>query len=275
MKPEKSRQGMVKANDGIDLFLSQSNVNDPKAVFVIVHGLCEHSGRYDYVASRLNDWGYSVYRFDNRGHGRSGGKPAFVDDFQNFIDDAETVVGTAIKENPNVPLFMLGHSMGGFITACYGVKYPGRLSGQVLSAPPVIILPALQGLESFDFNATPLAPIPNSLTNLISRDPEVVKAYTDDPLVHKEFTTKLMGELFIRGGKWIMDNMGAYRYPCIILHGGSDQIVPPDASRYFYDHIASIDKQIKIYDGLFHEILNEPEKDMVLEDIHTWIEGRI
>ena len=102
-----------------------------KTSWIIVHGLCEHSGRYDYVTAKFNACGYSVYRFDNRGHGRSGGDRGYVNDFNEFIDDAEKIVDMVKKANPKIPVFMLGHSMGGFITAAYGVKYPGRLAGQV------------------------------------------------------------------------------------------------------------------------------------------------
>jgi alpha-beta hydrolase superfamily lysophospholipase len=170
---------------------------------------------------------------------------------------------------------MLGHSMGGFIAASYGVRHPDRLSGQILSGAAVMLLPMVQGMEEFDYNATPDAPIPNNLSGLVSRDPAVVQAYEDDPLVLKEFTMKLMGEVFIRGPKDMMAGVASYGYPCLILHGGNDQIVTPDAARYFYERIASVDKQLKIYDGLYHEILNEPEKETVIEDIHRWIEGRI
>jgi alpha-beta hydrolase superfamily lysophospholipase len=130
-------------------------------------------------------------------------------------------------------------------------------------------------MASFDYNATPLAPIPNTLSDIISRDPQVIRAYKEDPLVIKEFTTKLRGEILIRGAKHLMNSMNTYRYPCLILHGGGDQIVTPDSSKYFYEHISSTDKQLKIYEGLYHEILNEPEKDIIIEDIRLWIEDRI
>jgi len=270
-----NRQNMLKVRENVELWYEKNPVDQPKAVAIIVHGLCEHAGRYDYAVSRLNAFGYSVYRFDNSGHGRSGGKRASIENYRHFIDDADKIVDLAGKENPGIPLFMLGHSMGGFITASYGINRPGRLSGQILSGAAVMVLPMVQGMEDFDFNATPDVPIPNDLSDLVSRDPAVVQAYKDDPLVLKEFTMKLMGEVFIRGAKDVMAGMASYRYPCLILHGGGDQIVTPDASKYFFEHISSTDKELKIYDGLYHEILNEPEKDAVLEDVHRWIDKRI
>jgi len=260
---------------GVELFVLKNLVKSPKAAVILVHGLCEHSGRYDYVVSRLNDFGYSVYRFDNPGHGRSGGERGYIADYQIFIDDAQKIVGIAEEENPGIPLFMLGHSMGGFITASYGVKYPDRLAGQILSGAAVTVQPTFKDMASFDYNATPLAPIPNMLSDIICRDPQVVRDYKEDPLVLKEFTTKLRGEVFIRGAKHLMYSMNTYKYPCLILHGGGDQIVTPDSSKYFYDHISSTDKQLKIYEGLYHEILHEPEKDIIIEDIRLWIEARI
>jgi alpha-beta hydrolase superfamily lysophospholipase len=261
--------------DGVKLFLTKNFLDHPRAVVVIVHGICEHSGRYDEVAACFNGWGYSVYRFDLRGHGRSGGQRGFVDDFGRFIEDTDLVVNLAREENPGTPLFLLGHSMGGFIAGAYGVLKPDKLSGLIHSGAAVIVLPVVKELGDFDYNALPLPPVPNSLTQLICRDLRVVKAYEEDPLVLKEFTMKLMGEVFIRGAGWLMENMGGYRYPCLILHGGGDQIVFPEASRYLYDHVTSADKQLRIYEGLYHEILNEPERETVLADIHQWIEARI
>lgn len=260
---------------GVELFVSKNLVKNPKAAAIIVHGICEHAGRYDYVVSRLNDFSYSVYRFDNRGHGRSGGERGYIADYQIFIDDAQKIVGIAEEENPGIPLFMLGHSMGGFITAFCGVKYPDRLAGQILSGAAVTVQPIFKDMAFFDYNATPLAPIPNTFSDIICRDPQVVRDYKEDPLVIKEFTTKLRGEVFIRGAKHLMNSMSTYKYPCLILHGGGDQIVTPYSSKYFYDHISSTDKQLKIYEGLYHEILHEPEKDTIIEDIRLWIEARI
>jgi alpha-beta hydrolase superfamily lysophospholipase len=273
---KKIEDGMVKTSDGIDIFMTRNLADSPKAIIIIVHGICEHLGRYNDTTSRFNEWGYSVYRFDLRGHGRSGGDRGYVESYERFIDDTDLIVNTARQENPGLPIFLLGHSMGGFISVAYGIKHQDRLSGLIHSGSAVMILPMVKDLgEGFEYNAMALTPIPNSLSNLISHDPEVVKAYDDDPLVLKEFTMKLMGEIFIRGVNWVLKNMGSYRYPCLILHGGDDQIVPSEASRNLYDQIASTDKQIKIYDGLYHEILNEPEKETVLADIHQWIEARI
>ena len=263
------------APDGMELFAIKDFPQDPKANIVLVHGLAEHCERYDYVVGKLNEFGYGVYRFDNRGHGRSGGKRGHMEDFQPFIEDADLFVELARKENPGLPLFMLGHSMGGFITAGYGAKYPGKLNGQILSGAVVIELPLAEALKGLDVENAPEMPIPNTLSSLISRDQRVVKDYENDPLVLKETTLKLLVTVLLDGVAWLQEHLENYIYPCLILHGGGDQIVDKASSEYLYANISSKDKTLKIYEGLYHEILNEAEKDEVLSDIRRWVEERI
>jgi len=272
---EMHEEKMIVTPDGTELFHIQDLPEDPKAIIVLVHGLAEHCGRYDYVVRKLNEFGYGVYRFDNRGHGRSGGKRGYLDDFHKFIDDADLFVDQAKKENPGLPLFMLGHSMGGFITAGYGSKYPGKLKGQIFSGPVIIELPIFDPLKEMDVEKAPETPIPNSLSALICRDQQVVKDYENDPLVLKETTLKLLTTVFIDGVSWLGENLKNYSYPCLILHGGDDQIVDKASAQYLFENIASKDREIKIYDRFFHEILNETEKDDVLSDIRKWVDQRI
>ncbi|MCX8123696.1 MAG: lysophospholipase [Spirochaetes bacterium] len=263
---------MTIPSGGITLFAIKDVIDKPKGIVIIVHGLCEHCGRYSHVVSKLNEAGYSVYRFDNRGHGKSEGERTYIDSFQQFIDDMDAVVQTAKNENPGMPIFTLGHSMGGFISAAYGIQHPHLFKGQIFSGAAVMILPDLRGLLTMDYKSQGKNRIPNSLAEKISQDPDVVKNYQNDPLVLKDFTFMLMGEVFLKGGQWIEENRAQYNYPCLILHGGNDQIVTPEASKTFYESIASHDKTLKIYPGLFHEILNEPTKDMVIADITHWLD---
>jgi alpha-beta hydrolase superfamily lysophospholipase len=265
----------IETNDGVSLYVSKKILERPKAVMVIVHGLCEHSGRYDEVTASFNSRGFSVYRFDNRGHGKSGGDRGYVRDFNELIEDASQIVEMAKTQNQRLPLFMLGHSMGGFIAAAYDIRHPHRLTGQILSGAATAVSPLLSGLEGVDFSANARDPIPNALSAQISRDPNIVDAYVRDPLNLKEFTTWLMSEVLIRGARWLMDQTPSYTSPCLILHGGGDQIVPPEQSKQFFERIGSRDKTLKIYDGLYHEILNEPEKETVIEDISAWMEARL
>lgn len=185
-----------------------------------------------------------------------------------FVDKAK-------EEYPKLDVFMLGHIMGGFIAAGYGVKYPDKLKGIVLSGAATTLLPVFSDFQNVDFDKNPRVKSPNALSSLIYRDKAVVEDYENDPLVLKETNEKLLGETFVRGPEWLEKNVEKFTYPCLILHGGDDRIVTNEASKWFYEKISSDDKKIKIYEGFFDEILNEKEKDIVIDDIKVWIDKRI
>lgn len=265
----------VKAFDGTDIFMTRDTVQNPRAVLVIVHGLAEHAGRYDYVTRRLNENGISVYRFDHRGHGRSGGLRGNNDDPDKFLKDTDLVVRLALKENQGKPVFMLGHSMGGLIAAGYGAGQGNLLKGMILSGAALDFLPTFGDLGKTYTETMGNTVMPNSLAAAICRDPEVVKAYEEDPLVLKGVTLRLLYTTFIQGIERLHQNIANYQIPCLILHGGSDLLVPNSAAQWFYDHIPSRDKTLKIYPECYHEILNEKEeKDLVIADIVGWIDSR-
>jgi acylglycerol lipase len=267
---------MIKAYDGIDIFSTIDAVENPQAVIVVVHGLAEHSGRYDYVTRKFNENQMSVYRFDHRGHGRSGGTRGDNDDLEKFLKDTDLVVRGAVAENPGKPLFMLGHSMGGLIAASYGAVQGSKLKGQILSGAALDFNPLFDQLKDTYTEAMGNELMPNALAAVVSRDPAVVKAYEEDPLVLKAVTLRLLNTTFIKGIEWLHNNIQNYQIPCLILHGGNDLIVPNSASQWFYDYMAPKDKTLKIYPECYHEILNEKEeKDLVIADIVTWINGRL
>ncbi|WP_046175962.1 alpha/beta hydrolase [Domibacillus indicus] len=261
--------------DGTELYVQRDAPRNPHAVIVIVHGLGEHSGRYEYVTEKLNGYGYAVYRFDNRGHGKSGGARGYIEDASKFVDDAHKVVRTAQHNYPGLPLFMLGHSMGGFIAAAYGVQHKDTLAGQIFSGPVIQELPAFEDLKQLDMEKEALTRIPNGLSHLICRSQAIVEDYENDPYNLKEFTVQLLTSVFHEGVQKLLKKLPLYTYPCFILHGENDQIVPADSGRYLYERISSEDKSICIIPQLYHEILNEEkEKDEILQEIYEWIEER-
>ncbi len=265
----------IKAFDGTDIFMTKDGVPNPQAVVVIVHGLAEHSGRYDYVTQKLNENQLSAYRFDLRGHGKSGGTRGDNDALEKFLKDTDLVVALAVQENPGKPIFMLGHSMGGLIAAAYGAVHGSKLKGQILSGAAVGFNPLFDQLRETYSEAMGSERMPNALAALVCRDPAVVKAYEEDPLVLKAVTLRLLYTTFIQGIERLHKNIQNYQIPCLILHGGNDLIVPHSGSQWFYDHIKSQDKTLKIYPDCYHEILNEKEeKDLVMADMVNWITGR-
>lgn len=270
-------------------YAKNTNVDgEMKAVVVIVHGLAEHLGRYNYVVERLNESGYGVYRFDNKGHGRTekaivDGKvvDGYVEDFHEYMDDADILVNMAKKENPDKKVYMLGHSMGGRLVALYGMKYPEQLAGQILSGPTGAYSEDLIKFEN-DENDSPYGGIhatemmENSLTGTVCRDAAIRAQYAADPLNLKAFARKLRQEYTVDGGVYLRDNVADYNYPILIVHGGDDRIVPPAASEWFYNNIASTDKERIVYENSYHEIMNERiEKVQVLDDIIRWLNDRV
>ncbi|HWQ30366.1 MAG TPA: lysophospholipase [Negativicutes bacterium] len=262
----------VSSFDKTELYAKKDIPSDPKAIVVIVHGLCEHQGRYDYLMKKLNDSGYGVYRFDHRGHGRSGGKKIFFSDFNEMLDDVNEIVELAHKENPQLPLFVLGHSMGGFAVANYGIKYPGKVKGFITSGALTRNNGGIASGLPKDLPADTY--FPNELGAGVCSDPAVVEAYGADPYVEKQISAGLFYEI-LKGVEWYKENCSRFVDPVLMLHGANDGIVSEKDSRDFFGDISSTDKGLRIYPHLFHEILNEPVKDEVIADIVGWLDKRI
>lgn len=268
----------VESFDGTRLYYEKNTFKNEKAIILIIHGLAEHLGRYEYVKKQLLSQGYGVYSFDNRGHGRSEGNRGDINRFNDFIEDTDTMVNLIKENHPGKPIYVLGHSMGGFIATSYGIKYPDKAQGQILSGAATIKPPVVTGIKSFFFRlinkVNPNMRIENKVSKGISRNSSVVKEYESDPLVLKNLTLRFYVEFLIKGIGWLQKNISNYRCPCLILHGEGDTIVSYKASEILYANITSKDKTLKIYENLYHEILNEDEKDEVIEDISKWLDAR-
>lgn len=258
--------------DGTKLYLTKDKVEDAGAAVVIVHGLCEHLGRYDYLTEKLNQKGINVYRFDHRGHGRSEGKRVYYDKFTEISDDVNEAVKLAKSENSGLPLFIIGHSMGGYATACYGARYPEAADGIILSGALTRYNTPCAGPLPLDLPADTY--IPNALGDGVCSDQAVVEAYGKDPLVEKEISVGLLNSLY-EGIEWLKKNSACFNTPVLMLHGCMDGLVSEKDSREFFGDIQSKDKTLKIYAGLFHEIFNEVTKDEVIEDVLVWLSKHI
>jgi alpha-beta hydrolase superfamily lysophospholipase len=258
-----------------DLIELQARIDSPtrpKASVVIVHGLCEHYGRYEYLTMRLNAAGYRVYRFDHRGHGRSGGKDVFYSDREQIVKDTDIFAEMALAESDGMPVFMLGHSMGGFATAEYGTTFPGKLAGYVLSGAwsrdnKGMCAGIPEDMADDEY-------LPNELGAGVCSDPAVGEAYMADPLVRKEMSAGLFRALHA-GHLWMRDNAQRFDDPALIMHGGSDGLVDPQDSLDMFREIASPDKSLRIYAGLCHEIFNEYKKDRVIRDTIEWLDDHV
>lgn len=258
---------------------------DMKAVVVIVHGLAEHLGRYNYVVETLNEEGYGVYRLDNKGHGKTertnidgNDIPGYVEDYNEYLDDVNIIVEKAKTENPGAKVYTLGHSMGGYISALYSMKYPTKLAGQILSGPAVAAYniawePNIENPNSW-YELNKLLLVNNSLTSTVCRDKAVQEYYFVDPLRLTQYARKLNQEWIDASVLMKQDVVSACTYPTLVLHGGDDRIVSQAGSLWFYNTIGSNDKERIVYEGLYHEIFNEKEKDEVLGDVTDWLNER-
>lgn len=266
-------ESMITSFDGTKLYLKKETAADNKAVIVIVHGLCEHQGRYDYFAEKLHEAGIGTYRFDHRGHGRSEGEETFYSDFNELLDDTNVVVDMAIEENPDIPVFLLGHSMGGFTVSLYGAKYPDKkLRGIITSG--ALVKDNGKLITSVDRNLDPHTKLPNELGSGVCSVREVVDWYGKDPYNTSTFTTGLCYSI-CDGLDWFADKMKDFAYPVLMMHGEKDGLVSVQDTMDFFATAASKDRQMKIYGGLFHEILNEYCRDEVIADVIAWMDHRI
>jgi acylglycerol lipase len=251
---------------------------EPRAVVVIAHGAGEHSGRYEHVAARLITEGHAVYALDHRGHGRSAGKRALIDRIDNAVADLDALVVVALHRHPNVPLFLLGHSMGGLIALSYTVRHQDRLTGLILSGPLAALEAASPTQRAAARVLSALAPGLGVVAvdpALVSRDPDVVRDYMTDPLVHHgKLPARTVAELAAAVDSF-PTAVTAITVPTLIMYGSADALVPPAGSEMLRERIASDDLTVKVYDGLYHEILNEPEQDTVLDDLCAWIAAHV
>jgi alpha-beta hydrolase superfamily lysophospholipase len=249
-------------------------IGEPRAVVVLAHGAGEHLGRYEHVAARLVSEEYAVYALDHRGHGRSDGPRALIDRVGNAVADIDQLVSRASSEHPDVPLFLLGHSMGGCLAVRYAIDHQDRLRGLVLSGPLAALdaAPAPVRLIARGLSAvTPRLGVFAVDPSLVSRDPEVVKAYQNDPLVHHgKLPVRTVAEL-AAAVESFPGTVGAITVPTLIMYGTADKLAPPAGSVMLSERISSSDKTVIPYEGLYHEIFNEPEQRQVLDDMCGWL----
>jgi lysophospholipase len=250
----------------------------PRAAIVLLHGLGEHSGRYDHVVARLVEEGYAVHALDHRGHGRSDGPRALIENMDNVVADVDTLVDRVAGNEPSVPVFMLGHSMGGLIALRYALAHRERLAGLILSAALAQLDAVPKPLELVGRALSviaPRAPLIAIDPTLTSRAPAIVEAYRSDPLVHHGKVPARTAVQLADAVEGFPSAVAAITVPTLILYGTADGLCPPAGSVMLAERIGADDITVTAYDGLFHEILNEPERETVLEDLTGWLAARV
>ncbi|HBB17811.1 MAG TPA: alpha/beta hydrolase [Syntrophus sp. (in: bacteria)] len=251
-----------------------------RAVLLIVHGLAEHSGRYMNVVNRFVPLGYAVYGIDHVGHGRSEGRRLYVERFADYTEPLKTYFDMVRCRQPDKPVFLVGHSMGGLIGALHLLAHQDDLAGAVLSGPAIKApgnIPA--GIIFVGRVLSVLVPgvglVPPVDADGVCRDPAVVKAYLADPLVHRGKLTARLGAELIGAMEHVRAEANRITLPVLILQGGADRLVDPSGAQILYEKIASSDKKLVVYEGFFHEVFNEPQHDRVLTDVEQWLAAHI
>ncbi|HVE91722.1 MAG TPA: lysophospholipase [Actinomycetota bacterium] len=239
-------------------------IESPKAAVALVHGLAEHTGRYEHVARALNSAGYHVIARDLRGHGQSPGFPGDVGgELQPVIDDVAQLCLDAASVHPTA--FVLAHSMGTLLTIPAIAALPAdTLSGAVLSGTAIV--PGAAVMESLMTSAG----VP---PETVSRDPDVVRAYAADDLVFADRIPMDLTMMAAEAIQRVTDAVPLVSIPVLLVHGSQDVIADPSGSAQVHAQLVVTDKTLTIYDGLYHEVLNEPEKDRVISDVIAWLDS--
>jgi alpha-beta hydrolase superfamily lysophospholipase len=269
----------IRASDGLSLTAAHWPAAAPeRGVVVLVHGLGEHMARYAHVVARLQQAGLAVLAFDHRGHGTSPGPRGFTPSFPRMIDDVQSAIDAAAARHPGLPVFLYGHSLGGLLVMLTGMQRRPAVRGIVASAP--FLRPAFKPPAGKVLLARAAARIWPGLImasgldpNGLSRDPAVVQAYVADPLVHDRISSCLGAGLF-EGGEWALAHASEMRIPLLLMHGSQDPLTSSAASREF----AASSRNgcvLRIWDGLYHEIHNEPERAAVLDTACEWFDSRL
>jgi alpha-beta hydrolase superfamily lysophospholipase len=252
---------------------------DAKAVLLIAHGLAEHSGRYMNVVNHFVPLGYAVYGIDYLGHGKSDGPRTFVQTFDDYLNTLETYHSMVEDWQPSKPIFLVGHSMGGLVAPLFVLAHGPNLAGMIISGPASKVPDYVSQLVIFMgkllSTILPKVGVQSVDADGVSRDPVVVQAYENDPLVYRGKATARLAAELLKAMERLRLEAAEIVMPVLIMQGSEDKLVDPDGAQLLHDIIGSSDKTLKIYPGLYHEIFNEPERNQVFADMQAWLEEHI
>jgi acylglycerol lipase len=249
----------------------------PRAILLVIHGVNEHSGRYQHLAKFFTERGYAAYGLDLIGHGKSSGTRSFAKDLPAFIDPILNYLNMIKEWQPGLPVYLVGHSMGGLIGANILIDHQDIVQGAVLSGPLTLIPEYVSEFTiktgKFLSSIMPKMRLLALDSEGLSRDKAVVQAYRDDPLVYNGKMTARISNVMNDGIARITADGSKIRLPILLLHGSDDSLCDPECSIYLHNLISSDQNQLIIYDGFFHEVYNEPEQETVFNDVLNWLDG--
>jgi alpha-beta hydrolase superfamily lysophospholipase len=263
---------------GINIFTRSWRPKEPaRAAVVIVHGFNAHSGHYQWVGERLVAAGLAAYALDLRGRGRSDGERFYVQKLQEYVDDVAKLIEIVKSREPGAPIFLLGHSAGGVVSATYVLDHQAELAGFICEdfahqiPAPSFVLAVLKGLS----HVAPHAHVLKLKNEHFSRDPKWVEVLDNDPLIaHEVQPTQTVAEM-VRADERLKREFSRIKLPLLIMHGTADHVTKPAGSKRFHEMASSTDKTLKLYEGHYHDLLNDLGKETVIADIIGWIDQRV
>jgi acylglycerol lipase len=263
---------------GLNIFVRSWRPDETvRGVVVIVPGFNSHSGYYLWVADQLVAGGLAAYALDLRGRGKSDGERFYVEKFADYVSDVAKLVTLAKSREPGLPIFLFGHSAGGVVSCIYALEHQAEIVGLICESfahqvpAPDFALAVLKGLS----HVAPHAHVLKLKNEDFSRDPGVVETMNSDPLIaHEVQPTQTVAEM-VRADERLKKEFSLITLPVLILHGTHDRATKPSGSQLFYDHAGSADKTLKLYEGHFHDLLNDVDKEVVMADIKNWIDARL
>ena len=276
----KHTEGTFKGSKGHNLYY-QCWLPDikPKAVLLVVPGLAEHSGRYTNLVNYFVPRAYAVYSLDTQGHGKSEGVRCYVNKFSDYVDDLKIFSDMVHSKQSDRKIFLTGHSMGSTIALAYVVQHQRDLAGLIISGTALkpgssipTVLKAVVRLISLLF---PKMGVTVLDATAISQDKGVVDAYIHDPLVYRGKLPARFGAEMVKTLNRLPSQIPQIVLPIIIMHGTADRLCNPEGSQMLYDLVGSSDKTLKLYQGFYHEVFNEPEHEKVMADVETWLSAHI
>ena len=246
-----------------------------KAVVALVHGFGEHCDRYSTVTDALTQVGYAVFGFDNQGHGRSEGQRGHIDRWQDYRDNVCAFVAQVRHHEPKLPLFVLGHSLGGLIVLDFALFSPDGIEGIVVSGPPIrpvgIAKPYLVAIARALSGIWPrFAMDVGSGPEVLSRDPAVISQILNDPLKHSMATVRWGTECLVAIAA-VRQTIEKLQVPILLLHGSADKVNDVKGSEEIFERITITDKTLNIYPGSYHEPHNDLDRNQVMEDVVQWL----
>ena len=263
---------------GAKIFVrSWSPESTPRAAMVICHGVNSHSGQYSWVGQQFAGSGFATYALDLRGRGKSDGERFYVEDVADYVSDVAGTVKLAKSRHPGLPLFLLGHSAGGVVSCVYVLENQAEVAGFICESfafqvpAPGFALAAIKGLS----HIAPRLPVLKLKNEDFSRDPTAVEALNNDPLTAHEVQPAITVAALVRADERLRDEFPRITLPVLIMHGTDDRATVCRGSQFFYETAGSKDKTLNLYEGHYHDLLNDVGKEGVMADINGWIDSRL